>query len=182
MLPNFKRSEPDNAKTAAGTGANTPQSASLAAPRPSAPPLRAGAERSAPSVIGPDLIITGNLVSKGEMQIDGEIQGDIRGTNIIIGERARITGTIVAEEAVIRGQVLGSVRSRRVMLQSSSRVEGDIFHQTLAIEQGAYFEGKSRRTEDPIAGIGQPATPAYAEQKPGASSEGAPALFIPASN
>lgn len=183
MLPNFKRSEPDNAKmAAAGIGANTPQSASSAAPRPAAPPLRTGAERSAPSVIGPDLIITGNLVSKGEMQIDGEVQGDIRGTNIIIGERARITGTIVAEEAVIRGQVLGSVRSRRVMLQSSSRVEGDIFHQTLAIEQGAYFEGKSRRTDDPIAGIGQPATPAYAEQQPSASAESAPALIIPTSN
>ena len=180
MLPNFKRSEPDSAKIpAAGTAAIPSQSA--AAPRPPAPPLRSGAERSAPSVIGPDLIITGNLVSKGEMQIDGEVQGDIRGTNIIVGERARITGTIVAEEAVIRGQVLGSVRSRRVMLQSSSRVEGDIFHQTLAIEQGAYFEGKSRRTDDPIAGIGQPATAAPAEQRPTASAEVAPGLFIPAS-
>jgi len=39
----------------------------------------------------------------------------------------------------------------RVTLQSSSHVEGDIFHQSLAIEQGAFFEGKSRRTEDPIA-------------------------------
>lgn len=148
MLPNFKRSDSEPPKTpTVGT------SAPLASPpRPAAPPLRTNAERSAPSVIGPDLIITGNLSSKGEMQIDGEVQGDIRATNLIIGERARITGTIVAEEAIIRGQVLGSIRSKRVMLQSSSHVEGDIYHQTLAIEQGAYFEGKSRRTEDPMAG------------------------------
>lgn len=182
MLPNFKRSEPDSTKTpASGTGTNAPQAASMAAPRPTAPPLRTGAERFAPSVIGPDLIITGNLISKGEMQIDGEVQGDIRGTNIIVGERARITGTIVAEEAVIRGQVLGSVRSRRVMLQSSSRVEGDIYHQTLAIEQGAYFEGKSRRTDDPIAGVGLPASPARAEQHSSASPQAAPALVVPTS-
>jgi len=115
--------------------------------------LRAPNERSAPSVIGPDLTINGNLFSKGEMQIDGEVQGDIRGTNIIIGERARITGMIIADEAVIRGEVMGSIRSKRVMLQAQSRVEGDIYHQTLAIEQGAYFEGKSRRTDDPTAGL-----------------------------
>jgi cytoskeletal protein CcmA (bactofilin family) len=42
------------------------------------------------------------------------------------------------------------VYSRRVMLQTTSQVEGDIYHQSLSIEQGAMFEGKSRRTnEDP---------------------------------
>ncbi len=148
MLPNFKKSETEPVKSPAGPGVAPP---SVQPPRPSPPNIRTS-ERGAPSVIGPDLIITGNLVSKGEMQIDGEVQGDIRGTNIIIGERARITGTVIAEETVIRGQVMGSVRSRRVMLQTSSRVEGDIYHQSLAIEQGAYFEGKSRRSDDPLAG------------------------------
>lgn len=150
MLPNFKRSEAEAGKSS--TTNPLPGAASAASPRPSAPPLRTNSERSAPSVIGPDLIITGNLTSKGEMQIDGEVQGDIRATNLIVGERARITGTIVADEAIIRGHVLGSIRSKRVMLQSSSHVEGDVYHQSLAIEQGAYFEGKSRRSEDPLAG------------------------------
>ncbi len=36
------------------------------------------------------------------------------------------------------------------MLQTTSQVEGDIYHQSISIEQGAMFEGKSRRTnEDP---------------------------------
>jgi cytoskeletal protein CcmA (bactofilin family) len=39
----------------------------------------------------------------------------------------------------------------RVTLQAQSHVEGDIYHQSLAIEQGAYFEGKSRRTDDPLS-------------------------------
>jgi cytoskeletal protein CcmA (bactofilin family) len=38
----------------------------------------------------------------------------------------------------------------RVTLQAQSHVEGDIYHQSLAIEQGAYFEGKSRRSDDPM--------------------------------
>jgi hypothetical protein len=30
-------------------------------------------------------------------------------------------------------------------------VDGDLIHQSLAIEQGAHFEGKSRRSEDPLS-------------------------------
>ncbi len=157
MLPNFKRSETEPPKISSPgfpPAANTP-------PTPGARPLglaRSG-ERNAPSVIGPDLTINGNLVSKGEVQIDGEVQGDIQGTYVVIGEKARITGGIVAEEIVVRGHVMGSVRGKRVMLQSSSHVEGDIFHQALAIEQGAFFEGKSRRSDDPTAEAAKPEIP-----------------------
>jgi len=132
-------------------------------------------ERSAPSIIGPDLLITGNLMSRGEVQIDGEIQGDVHATNLVVGDTARITGGIVADEVVVRGHVMGSVRGKRVLLQNSSHVEGDVYHQTLAIEQGAFFEGKSRRTQDPTAGIGQfqqqpsqPVAPAQPPQPPAA--------------
>jgi len=152
MLPNFKKTENEPPKLAPQTQAG---SVSATGQRAAMGQLRPG-ERGAPSVIGADLAISGNLVSKGEVQIDGEVQGDIHGMNVIIGERARITGTIIAEEVVVRGHLLGSIRGRRVMLQSTSHVEGDIFHQTLAIEQGAYFEGKSRRTDDPLANLQAP--------------------------
>jgi len=122
---------------------------------PAAPP---SAVRAAPargsgsaSVIGADLSITGNLESKGEVQIEGEIQGDIHAQRIVIGERARIIGALIAEEVVVRGSVQGSIRGNAVTFQSSSRIEGDVFHKSLAIEQGAYFEGKSRRSEDPMS-------------------------------
>lgn len=151
MLPNLKKAESDTGRTASGFGASP---ASIVG-RPTSSIGRSG-DRGAPSVIGPDLLISGNLFSKGEVQIDGEVQGDIQGTFVVVGERARITGGIVAEEVVVRGHIMGSVRGKRIMLQSSSHVEGDVFHSTLAIEQGAYFEGKSRRSEDPTAGIARP--------------------------
>src|SRR5207244_4710456 len=103
------------------------------------------------SVIGVDLSITGNLESKGEVQVEGEVQGDIHAQRIVIGERARITGALIAEEVVVRGSVQGSIRGNAVTFQSSSRVEGDVFHKSLAIEQGAFFEGKSRRSDDPMS-------------------------------
>ncbi|MEM7619449.1 MAG: polymer-forming cytoskeletal protein [Pseudomonadota bacterium] len=104
-----------------------------------------------PSIIGDDLEITGNVISKGEIQIEGEIQGDIHCSALVVGENAAVYGEVVAKEVTIHGQVKGAVRGLKVTLQSKSHVEGDIYHQFLAIEQGAFFEGKSRRSEDPVA-------------------------------
>ncbi|MET0195229.1 MAG: polymer-forming cytoskeletal protein, partial [Hyphomicrobiaceae bacterium] len=86
-------------------------------------------------MIGTDLSITGNLESKGEIQIEGEVQGDIHAGRIVVGERARVTGSLLADDIVIRGNVGGSVRGNTVTLQSNSRVEGDLFHRSLSIEQ-----------------------------------------------
>ena len=115
------------------------------------PPAFRGPDRMAPSIIGEDLTVTGNVLSRGEVQVDGQIQGDVHCSSLIVGEKAQITGGIVAEDVVVRGRVMGSVRGNRVTLQASSHVEGNVFHKSLAIEQGAFFEGKSRRSEDPIA-------------------------------
>lgn len=106
---------------------------------------------SGASVIGADLTIVGNLESRGEVQIDGDVQGDIHAARIVVGERARITGSLIADDIVIRGSVQGSVRGNSVTFQSTAHIEGDVFHKSLAIEQGAYFEGKSRRSDDPMS-------------------------------
>lgn len=119
-----------------------------------APRAIAGAAPSgAASVIGPDLTVNGNLQSKGEIHIEGQVQGDTTATRVVVGASARITGGLVADDVIVQGTVMGSIRGNRVTLQSSSKVEGDIFHQSLAIEQGAFFEGKSRRSENPLADV-----------------------------
>jgi len=115
------------------------------------------ASKMVPSIIGEDLTITGNVSSKGEIQVDGEIQGDIHCGSLLLGDKSKVQGSVIAEDVVVRGKVLGSIRGLRVTLQAQSHVEGDIFHQSLAIEQGAYFEGKSRRSDDPMADVKEPA-------------------------
>ena len=149
--------------------ATPPALPQVGVPRPAAasPPLVRSGEKAAASVIGPDLTILGNLVSKGEVHVEGEVQGDMHASHIMVGDKAKVTGSIIAEEVVVRGHVMGSIRGRRVILQSSSHVDGDIYHQTLAIEQGAFFEGKSRRTEDPTAGITRPEVSSGAIPVPG---------------
>lgn len=149
--------KPDKEPTAFDLGRQPPPSG----PMPTAMPTmaRSMSGKSSESRIGADLVVIGNLVSKGEVQIDGEMQGDLHAATIVIGESARVTGGLVADEVIIRGMVMGSIRGKRVVLQSSSKVEGDIFHNQLAIEQGAFFEGKSRRMDDPTADVHRPEMP-----------------------
>jgi cytoskeletal protein CcmA (bactofilin family) len=103
------------------------------------------------SIIGKDLTITGDVTSKGELRIDGRVHGNVHCLSLILGENAEIKGDVKAEEVLIGGRLLGSVRGRRVTLQSTAHVEGDLLHKDLAMEQGAYFQGESRRAEGPLA-------------------------------
>ena len=103
---------------------------------------------NAKSVIGNDLKIIGQglkIISQGTLQVDGEIEGDVGGSEVIIGEQGKVTGTVAAERVIVRGKVAGVIRGAAVTLQSSARVEGDIHHMQLAIEQGAEFDGRCRR-------------------------------------
>ena len=168
MLSNFTSKKPDRDTAALNTNAqgNAMSQSTPPSQQPPMPPTRTAvgrpAERATPSIIGPDLTIMGNLISAGEVQVDGEVQGDLHGTHVVIGEKARITGGIMAQEIVVRGHVMGSIRGDKVMLQASSHVEGDVHHQTLSIEQGAYFEGKSRRSDDPLGEVARPVMPGEA--------------------
>ena len=102
------------------------------------------------SVIDAWLTITGNLQSEGEVQVDGQIHGDIRCAHLTVGRDALVDGNITAEEVVVRGKVTGVIRANRVILQDSAHVDSEIFHKKLSIEEGANFEGTSRRSEDPL--------------------------------
>jgi hypothetical protein len=54
---------------------------------------------------------------------------------------------VAGRQVVVRGKVSGVVCGQTVALQASSQVEGDIHHMSFAIEQGAHFEGRSRRAK-----------------------------------
>ncbi|MDO8838180.1 MAG: polymer-forming cytoskeletal protein [Parvibaculum sp.] len=132
--------------------------------------------RTAPSIISNDLVVHGNMTATGDIQVDGTVEGDIRSQSLTIGEKASITGEIVAEDIVIRGRVIGTIRGRRVQLSSTCHVEGDILHEALAVETGAFFEGNCRHSDDPIgqASSGASLRPSAPRPGPAANSPDAP--------
>jgi len=106
--------------------------------------------RAAPSIISNDMVVNGALQAGGDIQVDGKVQGDITSGSLTVGEKAVVEGEILAEEVVVRGKIIGSIRARKVQLCSTCHVEGDIYHQALAVETGAYFEGNCRHSDDPM--------------------------------
>ncbi|MGI9381968.1 MAG: bactofilin family protein [Methyloligellaceae bacterium] len=125
------------------------------------------------SVIGSELKVVGNVASEGELQVEGQIEGDVQCTQLVISPSAHIIGEVSAEDVIVNGNLQGDIHGLRVTLQSNANVEGDIYHQSLAVEDGASFEGSSRRSADPLKGA-DPLKSAEAEA-PAARTNGAPA-------
>ena len=103
--------------------------------------------RAAPSLISANLHVVGNLESQGEVQVDGTIEGDVSGKSLAIGERAKVTGEISADDVIVHGIVEGKIRAKRVQLAKSAKVIGDIWHEILSIESGAHLEGHIKRLD-----------------------------------
>jgi cytoskeletal protein CcmA (bactofilin family) len=114
-------------------------------------PKRAPAARSGPSIISADVKMTGTIVSQGEIDINGQIEGDVRASALTVGETGAVKGEVIAESVVIRGTVEGRIRGRKVQLCTGAKVRGDIFHASLAIEPNAIFEGAVKHAQDPMA-------------------------------
>lgn len=110
-----------------------------------------GAPKPTSSTISTDLVINGKVTSGGQIRLEGQVIGDIQCAALVLGENAKLEGSAVAKEVVIGGRLIGSVQAVRLTLQASSHVEGDLLCQILAIEQGAHFDGRSRRSSDPLS-------------------------------
>lgn len=102
------------------------------------------------STLGPGLLVTGNVVSTGTVQIFGRVVGDIHAARLLISKGAEVEGTVMAQETTIEGRFTGTVHSNSVKLQATAEVEGEIFKQSLVIELNAQFEGVARRLPTPV--------------------------------
>lgn len=108
------------------------QNASQAAPAPS---------RNL-STLSADLQFEGNVGGAGDLQVDGQIKGDVRVGRLIVGETGAVEGGVSADYIEVRGRVVGAVSGKQVKLVSTAYVDGDITAEQLSIDIGAYFQGR----------------------------------------
>ena len=93
------------------------------------------------SVISKALKITGELESTEDIQIDGQIDGDVRGVGVKIGQNAKVKGTVYGDDVELAGAVEGKIEAKKVVLTGTARMTGDIVHQDIKVESGAYIKG-----------------------------------------
>ncbi len=129
------------------------------------------APRAGTSAIGSGLIVEGNVTGTGDLHIDGTVRGDVKCTQLTVGESGNIEGKVEAEGIEVRGRIVGAISGKQIKLQATAYVEGDITHEQLAIDVGAYFQGRCLQTRRAEAA---PASPAAAPASGG--DFGAPSL------
>ena len=93
------------------------------------------------SVISKALKITGELESTEDIQIDGQIEGNVRGVGVKIGQNAKVKGTVYGEEVELAGTIEGKIEAKKVYISGTARVIGDVWHQDIRVESGAYING-----------------------------------------
>jgi cytoskeletal protein CcmA (bactofilin family) len=101
------------------------------------------------SCIGAAMSVVGKVECNGPAQVFGRIEGELRASDLLIGDGAQIEGNVIAQNVTVCGRVKGTIRAVRVKLQNGGAVEGDIFHKSLSIDEDSLFEGSSRRVENP---------------------------------
>ena len=115
---------------------------------PPSRPVRTGPV--APSIISADVELIGNLSTSGDVHIDGNVKGNLRAANIVVGDSATISGDVIADDLTVYGRIEGHLFARRVKLCAKCHVEGDIHHEALTVEHGAIFTGNCRHSTDPV--------------------------------
>ena len=103
----------------------------------------------AESVIGQSVKIEGDLISEGDLQIEGQVSGKVKtARNLFVGKSARIQADISAENATIAGTVDGDIKvASSLVILETGKVLGNAYCQTLGVKEGAFFSGQCNMGE-----------------------------------
>ena len=116
--------------------------------------MATGARHTTFSILGADVVVTGNIAASVDLHIDGKIEGDLKCANLVQGESSEIRGAVAADSAKLAGLVDGSIEAKTLIIHASARITGDVTYESVTIEQGAHVDGKLTHRR---AGVAKPA-------------------------
>ena len=116
------------------------------APAPVASQPQPQVQFKAPSsggTLGSTMTVKGEIYSREELFIDGEIQGSIELQHrLTVGPNGKVRANVKAKEVVVHGSIHGDVQSaEKIIIREKGSLVGDITTAGIVIEDGAYFKG-----------------------------------------
>ena len=98
---------------------------------------------AAVNMIGAGTIITGDVISKGDIRVDGTLKGSVNTEGkVVLGREGVIEGDVVCKDADISGTIKARITvSQLLSLKTTAKLNGDIITNKLSIEPGAAFTG-----------------------------------------
>ena len=103
------------------------------------------AERKALSVIGADIVVTGNIEASVDLHLEGKVVGDVRCATLILGETSAVTGRIFATRVKVSGTVEGAIDTKDLAIEATARVSGEISYERIRVSNGGVIEGRVTR-------------------------------------
>ena len=87
--------------------------------------------------------ITGDVVSDGDIRVDGKVVGNMKVSGkLVIGEHGRVEGEVECKNAAVAGQLEGTLKvAQTLSLSASAKVQGKVQVEKLAVEPGAEING-----------------------------------------
>lgn len=147
------------------TPAPAPSSLTTAPASRAQEPSRPAPRSSNLSTLSAGVKYEGNISGAGELQVDGSLKGDVRVSRVVIGEGGSVEGTVHADVLDVRGRISGAIVAKQVKLYATARVEGDITQEQLAIDQGAWFQGRCNQAKRDTPGAAMLEAPAPKPEK-----------------
>ncbi len=93
------------------------------------------------SIISPDLKIKGDLMSSGDIKVEGSVEGSISCRTLTLGDNPVLNCNVTADTVRVNGEFSGQVKATKVVLTSTARFNGDIYQEILEVEDGASIQG-----------------------------------------
>jgi len=145
------------------------------APRVPAPPERKDenmAENGEVTIVGAGARLEGNVVSAGNLRIDGQVKGQINADgDVVLSPQSQVEADIRSQNVSVAGRFKGNILVKgKAHLARGGRIDGNITSKTLVVEEGGIFHGQSNM--DAGAGSGSPSTQAAQQSSGAAAKEG----------
>lgn len=108
-------------------------------------PARATPVSSGLAVIGKAMLIRGQITSREDLYVDGEVDGavDLQDCRLTVGPNGKIGAGARAREVEVLGKVDGDVEAtKKITIRTGGRLVGDLRTPGIVIEDGAYFKGR----------------------------------------
>jgi cytoskeletal protein CcmA (bactofilin family) len=113
------------------------------APSGPVPAPSAGRASAQTASIGPSMTIKGEIRSREELLVDGEVEGLLESQSLItVGPNGKVKANIKAREVIIFGSVRGDVEvAEKIAIREQGSLIGNIKSAGISIDDGAYFKG-----------------------------------------
>lgn len=99
---------------------------------------------SSTAVIGKSVIVKGQIFSREDLTIDGEVEGtvELQEHRLTVGPNGKVVASVKAREIIVLGTIHGNVEtSDKIDIRKEAKLVGDIRTARIVIEDGAYFKG-----------------------------------------